>query len=150
MKPQELEGYWNLAGSDTQVPGKLTYDPEEGVVLALNGAFDQDNVFRIDDAHHTIHGVTSAGKKVTLVRCLRGKTVGGSGYTVAEYTSSIMVIGCHFPSYEEMRFRRVSVSYHNLEEVFGVSGIREEVTVSPAIGHNSRLPKARALEGGAR
>ena len=73
MKPQEFDGYWNLAGSDAAVPGRLTFDPQNGVVLALNGAFDADDVFRIDEIYHTIHGVTSANKQVTLARCLRRK-----------------------------------------------------------------------------
>src|SRR5262245_62879602 len=69
LKPQEFEGYWNLAGRDDSVPGKLTFSPEHGAVLALNGAFEGHDPFTIDNTQYTIHGVTPTSSQITLPRC---------------------------------------------------------------------------------
>jgi hypothetical protein len=132
VQKQQFEGYWMLAGSDNSVPGSLTFSPDDGVRLALNGAFNEDAALGSDTKYHTIHGVTPNNKQVTLARCLRGKSTFAAAYPVCEYTSSWMVIGCHFPSYEEMRFKDLSVSYFNLPEIFGVTGITEELTFGPS------------------
>jgi hypothetical protein len=66
-------GRWSrVGGAVGDVPGQLTFTPEEGAHLTLDGAFDEEPSFLsgVSMEDHTIHGVTNTGKNVTPVQLL--------------------------------------------------------------------------------
>ena len=67
--------FWLPNKRDDEVPGTLTYDPEKGAVLELLGVFGELNDALAkafggarDDEEQVIHGVTTKGKPVSLLR----------------------------------------------------------------------------------
>ena len=123
-------GRWSRVGGATRdIPGSLTFTPEEGAHLKLDGVFDAQPAFSSvgSGARHTIHGVTNAGKQITIFNCLLRRQTWSSGYPVSEYGGPLIAIGGHFESYDALRFKTVLAAFHNLEEILGLSGINEGI-----------------------
>jgi ApeA N-terminal domain 1 len=102
----ELKGFWRLPSMERPgLRGRVTYSPEEGIQLTLEGSFEsleegKPFVLRgnASVSYQTIHGITDEGKKVSVLEA--------SGYpfpnlgpsTLQTYRAQWMVVDEHVPA----------------------------------------------------
>lgn len=113
--------FWLAGKRDDEVPGTLTYDPENGAVLSLLGTFGNvHEAFaralggsRDDEA--IIHGVTMKGKPASLLHAHdTNRQLNMPGIAHETWTSNLMVVGAHITSSEEPIFPK---SYFRFDEI---------------------------------
>lgn len=104
------QGLWWLAGHEAdQVGGTLTYDPVDGAVLKLLGifgdlvtAFNRSLVGADGDDYLSIHGVTTKGKPISLLRALnKSRQLNMPGIANEIWTSNMLVVGIHMTSVQD-------------------------------------------------
>lgn len=131
-----LDGRWGLPGWEQEqwLPGRLAYDPENGIRLEIHGLLEdiKDGPIEVPPSREVIHGVTGSADLVTLFKCVSGgismsfsPKVGAAG---TRYQAHWMVAGEHLNSLEEARYSSLSVNLHNLEEFIGRTGFQSNST----------------------
>lgn len=101
--------FWLPNKRDDEVPGTLTYDPEKGAVLELLGVFGELNDALAkafggarDDEEQVIHGVTTKGKPVSLLRAHDiHRQLPMPGIPHETWTSNQLVVGAHITSADD-------------------------------------------------
>ena len=120
----EYEGIWWLPHSpDNILAGILKFTPEEGIFLKLiGGRFLQDLEKLQEPAKEkVVLGLASKGIPVTLENCREiqfnlGLSSGNPLYQSATMQAERVYLGEHFPSPEEIKFRKISVRYLYLDD----------------------------------
>jgi hypothetical protein len=132
METFEYMGVWWLPENpDNQKSGILKYNPKEGASLELIGTFkSNDDIRAIDNkvlsSPNIILGVTVNGKPITLYKCQEIKFILNLfGLPKSTFSVKAIFIGNHFKNEEEIIFDFISVSYSNLEDWVGISGISQ-------------------------
>lgn len=127
----EYEGLWWLPeNSDDQVPGKVTFSPNNGVYLELLGSFGSVETieYKAPFQKKIILGITTDGKLCTL---LDNNRVSWRDSTPGIYTQSVKsqyaFFGHHFFSEEDITFSSFGISFEHLEEWIGKSPFNVEV-----------------------
>jgi len=129
MEDFEYVGLWWFPEN----PGKHFYGTlkfrNETPVLELIGDRDQDislelmNFFdKSQFEQEIIHGLSVDKKPITLYKCYRFQSslLKGSLYQV--YNVDIILVGHHFETALDIRFKQISVHYSNLNEWVNISG----------------------------
>lgn len=144
MDEFEYRGDWWLPEDpDNHVSGVLTYAPNAGLRLDLDGSFksfDMIALFRPPSLDHPIIlGVTRTGKAITLYKCYE-RTGLERGYELSQCIAEIGIVGHHFQRVEEIRFTGITASYTHLPEWIGLSGFRGDIS-RRSVSVTYRYPK---------
>jgi hypothetical protein len=119
-------GYWHLPDNpDCQLPGTLTFTPEDGPRLELLGDYeDPGGTLRADlPDQRVILGRTSDGMLITLCHnSLVDRKQSLPGMTMTTYHPQTIVIGLHFNDPDDIRVRCLDVRYTYLDRWLGISG----------------------------
>lgn len=116
----EYQGLWWLPeDSDKEIGGTISYSALEGVHLALLGTFDP--VFPPGKSSHfkvmVVNGITTNNISCTLFNNVQvGFSWNSPGFSQQKLSSSLLVMGRHFSSFDELRFAKWRVSYENLDD----------------------------------
>lgn len=129
MKEFELRGVWWLPASPQNRPfGILRFRPSTGGELEVFGGLgNRKDPFDADAQYDIVLGLTSSGEPVTLRGCyqfateIRPQTM---DTTAEKYQVHRTFTGYHFPTPSSLRFKSLSVRFHNLEEWANTSGIQ--------------------------
>lgn len=119
------QGVWWLPDKpNDQVAGTLTFDQDEGALLALVGvlgtmrdalafAFDRGQV-------PAIHGLTMKGKRITLLKSFR-KTSNFNFPGIANevYFSNVVLVGCHASSADDRAYASSDFRFDEIEQWLG-------------------------------
>jgi hypothetical protein len=125
----EWAGLWWLPDDpDQQVPGVLRYEPEDGLVLSLIGAFEDrvmsnpsPGVVRVHEGHRmwdVIHGVAEH-REITLLACVPNsskRTFGAQVKSPDKQTvmATTALIGAHISGEDDAAFSAAEVSVEDL------------------------------------
>lgn len=125
----ERAGLWWLPEApETQVPGVLYYDPEQGLTLSLIGAFEDRRMTTLSSgvtlvhegsqAWDVIHGVAEQ-REITLLGCVptgTRRTLGARVQSPDKQTvqASTALVGVHVAGDDEAVFAAAQVSVENL------------------------------------
>lgn len=120
---KSFTGRWSLPGSDRAIPGTLSFVPAEGFHLQLDGSFFFDMHVTHPPVLPAVHGQTARGEAITLFD-VTGMQWLQSGYVTAEYRCDFGLIGVHVDSQNDLKLTSVSLSYPNMEECIGGTGLR--------------------------
>jgi hypothetical protein len=125
IEPLTIEGQWRISPRKREVPGTLHFTPDDGIELRLNGTFFDPRRRQDPDSVVRIVGYTVNGRHVTLLECVRsGGQLNIPGYFVSRYRARVGTIGHKwYRSNRHLRFRDLQVTYHNLEEFSGFTGL---------------------------
>ena len=122
MEDLTASGYWWLPGKhDEELGGTLTFSKKDGARLELLGMFGDlpFAFFENRDPFPTIYGVTTDGKKMTLVDCQSVSSHGnlmGVGVPTETLRVDTVVVGDHVPDFHAMPLRKVTFRLSNLED----------------------------------
>lgn len=138
MEEFTASGYWWLPGKDDhELGGSVTFSKKEGAHLELLGMFGDLPValFERSAPFPTIYGVTTDGKKMTLVNCQSVSAHGnlmGMGVPTETLRVGMIVVGDHIEDFPAMPLRRVTFRVSNLEDWLTRRGVTR--TMSPSSG----------------
>lgn len=116
--------FWLPGKREDEVPGTLSYDPENGAVLKLMGIFGElhDAFNRAlaggrDGDEAVIHGVTMKGKPISLLHAHdTNRQLNMPGIAHETWTSNLLVIGAHIKSADdEAIFRKSYFQFDGIE-----------------------------------
>lgn len=124
----EHKGRWKLPKSEIWINGTLSFDPISGAQLELFGSFNKHIFDRA--SKEVIQGETTAGE-ITLIDNQYGttKTV-HNGVIIAVYEPNFVIVGQHFESLEDIKFRQVIFRMHNLFQWLDRTGIDNDFNYS--------------------
>ena len=115
----QFQGMWWLPDDpDIQVPGTLTFDPDQGATLELLGSFKKNlKELGTYPRPKQMLGSTSDGKFITLQDCFETRTrMAMPGMTTANFHADMVLVGAHFEEESEVAFKKLSVEYLHLDE----------------------------------
>ncbi len=132
----EYRGMWWLPQfPKKKTSGTLTFTPERGAILDLDGSLADGGLARRDlEEFDIVLGISLDNKDITLVRCfvVRWSVSLPPRIVPPPQRSSLYVsevfVGVHFNKLDDIKFKRVSVRYSYLDEWVGVSGFDIEYT----------------------
>jgi ApeA N-terminal domain 1 len=131
MKPFEGEGvFWLPSDDETQLAGKIVFDPIKGTTLSLFGAFDSLRGQSSQDSQALrLHGV--AGKRyLTLEGCfITDTTHEVPGISRQTFHVSAIMTNHLFDEGEALTFDEVSVTFDQLPYWIGRSGVAVDYTL---------------------
>lgn len=146
----EIKGEWFLPDNKEQrLFGILTFNPNLGIKLELNGDFKEANLLKgREEDFNIILGITSDNKKITLYRCSEtshSKNFGENRIVeLTNYTALYMFKGIHAFCKEELMFNKISARIFNLDEWLGIFGLSKYTMPSEeneyTIDINYKLP----------
>ena len=112
--------WWSEGNGDDQVGGTLTFDPTDGPELKLLGVLSgMESSLKAafggtSEENVTIHGITTQGKPVTLMRAMNiNRQIHMPGIAHETWRSNLLVVGIHLHSDDD-------------EEIFSKSYLRFE------------------------
>ena len=119
MKPLTLQGRWWLPQTPNDAEtGTLTFDQINGANLSIVGRLKPLNAQPVeaDEQHIAIHGITTDGKPVTLLKtfAIRSNIALNSGISTETWYAHYIAIGAHFLSAEELLFNRSWVRFDGI------------------------------------
>lgn len=114
----EYNGLWWLPETlQNQVSGRLRFSPGKGAVLEVLGALDESRSWDRDFNPSLILGISDTGKRITLYDCQWTQASFSSlGIPKQTFSASIVFVGAHFEAPDNVKFKKVSVHYANLDE----------------------------------
>ena len=116
--------FWLPEMPERRVAGILTYDPAGNSTLALIGSlkeFAQINEFFTPDI---ILGISLDGKPITLYRCFeKSSRFSSGGPLVTDFHVLTILIGAHFQSAQDIKFRRMYFEFSGLREWIGINPV---------------------------
>ena len=128
MKKFEKEGRWWLPHDrDNDLPGLLSFDPQNGGMLETIGRFKTDHLFgqhQLLEEVELIHG-SVRGSAYTLVRCQTidyGDTY-SPDFQGLRYSVKYIYAGHHFKRCEDIQFRKLIFGYTYLDNWVGIDGL---------------------------
>jgi hypothetical protein len=123
LEQQEFKGYFFVPGAPSeQLPGFLKYGKNSSIELDLFGRFDNyENPSSTED--NIILGVTSKGRKITLLNCFeKSRGMSFPGFAESSFSALYMFIGQHYNSPEEIAFESCSIEYSDFNTWLDISG----------------------------
>ncbi|WP_148699158.1 hypothetical protein [Candidatus Nitrososphaera evergladensis] len=115
----EFKGAWWLPDHpDKKIPGVLKFHQSEGAILDLIGSFRTVNDNKT--SFETVYGVNTDGKSITLFKVLESNLKFNGAY-FSKYISTFIFEGGHFPKYDDIMLKSMSVSYSYLDEWIEIS-----------------------------
>jgi hypothetical protein len=142
------KGVWWPAGqNDTAVGGVLTFSKDTGAELELLGVFvgESDPLFEGSSKivlTPVIHGNTTDGKAITLLRCWQTHWQVTGRLSTSRYRAAFVVIGTHCVAFEELRVSRLLLSFDQLPQWFGSTAIRQSISDSKGAGRGEDMTVA--------
>jgi len=124
----EYKGIWWLPDKpERQISGTLRFTPAEGANLELIGSFrsieDINKIF----APGIILGESSNGKSITLNECTETDvSISFPGFQTSSFYANKIFVGGHFQKEEDIRFKKLSIRFSNLDEWVNISGFSIE------------------------
>ena len=110
----EYEGEWWLPNKPKkQISGILRFTPDEGAILDLKNSFMDIIDIKKILYPEIILGISSDKKNITLHKCIQ---------TVSNSFADEVFVGAHFQKKEDMKFKKLSIHYSNLDEWVDISG----------------------------
>jgi len=110
----EYEGEWWLPNKPKkQISGILRFTPNEGAILDLKNSFMDIIDIKKILYPEIILGISSDKKNITLHKCLQ---------TVSNSFADEVFVGAHFQKKEDMKFKKLTIHYSNLDEWVDISG----------------------------
>lgn len=119
----EKKGYWYISSKqDNKVAGTLQYTPGKRITLDLIGSFDTLEDFFLNSLSDRsriidiIHGESSGGEKITLLKCFQmGASLHSScAFPMQTFTASFLLMGIHLEGVNDSAFNQIEISYLNL------------------------------------
>lgn len=129
----ERNGIWWMPGQDNRVPGTLTFDPKNGVTVALFQPIDVELPIKFRSTSTVIYGIVDGDLKVSLLDCYEVIT----GTNISEYgvfsNSKLVARQCVTGAYvcEDSKFNNFQFSIHNYVQFMCRKGIHA------ATGHDA-------------
>lgn len=124
--------FWLPEKPKNVIQGILRYNSNEGGELELYGSFLENNIpipINLDKEKQIILGITDNGM-VTLYKCFNNNSSFNLNVgTQATYYIETIFIGCHFKNTEEIKFKQLTVSYTNLDDWIGITGLNREISL---------------------
>jgi ApeA N-terminal domain 1 len=145
QEPFELKGVWWLPDQpEKQVAGTVSFDPIEGIVLDSIEGFEVEeseaDVRKVD----VILGILTDGDEVSLHKCNITKLT-LPPKTFSAFRISYLIVGVHLPHHQDLKFKTISVRYHNLDEwaskLYGFDIEREWTNVQAPTTIKIRVPE---------
>jgi hypothetical protein len=133
----ELDGFWGPSSQPEEqwIPGRLRFNPENGIRLDLLGRFEQTEEERNTPwpYHESLFGLTKDLDKITLLGCNGDQTVlkvhsNRSFFGTVHYRAKFLVMGEHLSKESDMQYSSVVANLHNLEGFIGLRGITSNRT----------------------
>lgn len=136
MQTFEMKGLWWVPEApEEQIAGFLKFADESGAELELLGLLpdldpSSDPVLTAGDAVSVIHGVSTNGKRISLLQCSRisSTLTFGMGASTSTYRAAFAIRGAHIGPFERLRVKRVWLSFDSLAEWYVPTAIRTEIT----------------------
>jgi len=124
----EYQGIWWIPDKpEIKLSGTLRINPYENVVLEVVGYFEDITKVPILTQHDIILGKTVDGRDVTLSTCIEThRDWHFPGFSRSSFNIGTVFIGAHFPRKEDQEFKKLFVSYQNLDEWVNISGFQIE------------------------
>jgi hypothetical protein len=128
----EYMGYWFLPNNpENKVAGKLTFLPNDKIVLELFGGFGEQHddpmldFFEKENFLPIIHGITSDAKEITLMNGYASGTCNFSApFPVIRYNCRYMLVGIWLSDIEALSFDKLKISFSELNDWIGQSIIK--------------------------
>lgn len=120
----KVKGQWWLPENpDVKLPGTLSYNPDDGAVLELIGAFDlAKDLTGKNPEYDIINGI--AGSEITLYKCYnRNSNLQIPGILSSVYYANYVFKGHIFAKESEIKFKFSRFSYNYLEAWANRSGM---------------------------
>jgi hypothetical protein len=125
MKSFECNGIWWIPDNPKRkICGKLKFNPQDGLELKTIGYFKDEKESLDLKNYEIILGSTEKGN-VTLINCIENQSSGGSFKKTSLYIQ-IILVGNHFEKKDDIKFNDMTISFLNLDEWAGLSGITDE------------------------
>ncbi len=146
----EYKGYWWLPNRpQTKISGTLTFNPDEGAILDLEGSFkdigDLNRLLRPE----VILGASLDGKNITLLNCVETKTkLYVPGYLTMSFFAVVVLVGAHFQRADIIKFKKLSIHYSYLDEWVNISGFNIQRRSQTQTQVEYKLPRPIQITGG--
>ena len=146
----EYKGYWWLPNRpQTKISGTLTFNPDEGAILDLEGSLkdigDLNRLLRPE----VILGASLDGKNITLLNCVETKTnLHVPGYLTMSFFAVVVLVGAHFQRADIIKFKKLSIHYSYLDEWVNISGFNIQQRSQTQTQVEYKLPKPIQVTGG--
>jgi|SRR5215216_742049 len=117
-KTFEYRGIWWLPENpQKKLTGVLVFDQDSGGILELDGWFKEITDINTILQPSIILGFTKEGKRVTLCKNAELQTkYNMPGLPVSSFSTLTILEGKHFLNTEDIKFKKISVSYSYLDE----------------------------------
>lgn len=128
--------WWLPDNPERKVAGRITLR-NDSLRLILQGSLeDSDEAFRSLAAtefkeFELVLGILRSGRPCTIVRALRGNVSLSAALSVSfesELLPEYLFIGIHFNGADEVKFKKLSVRFSNLEDWLQNTGVTKEYT----------------------
>lgn len=114
---------------DIQIPGTLTFNPQDGIKLELIGKLNESRSSKDIHEPDFILGLTTDGKQITLYKCFEtNRSMSFPGMHTSKYTANFVIKGSHFRSNSELVFNSVIGRFKNLDEWVSEYGFKKVET----------------------
>lgn len=118
-----LKGQWWLPDQpDGALPGEITYGPMSGASLNVHGFFFKDTDNEARHRPFLLWGETIKGRAITLFDCHANVEWNMPGGRAATITTYFGVLGGHFRSADELKFKTMEARFTNLYDWAQITG----------------------------
>lgn len=113
--PYEVTGYWWAPEApDTKVPGRLEFDPTNGVTVDIEGRLS-GSTYRDLRTWPIIHGETRTRTPCSLVMVReRSATIESTNTSSSKIVAQFCLLGCHFDTLADIDLVSAEADYSNL------------------------------------
>lgn len=124
--------WWDPKQPERQRVGTLRFDEREGATLTLIIPPDETGFEPPMESYDVIHGRSTAGARVTLLKCFDQSTQGSLGHLPRpiEVFVNEVIVGFHCDSTDPL-LSTASATFRHLQSWFGRSGIEIDRPTSP-------------------
>jgi ApeA N-terminal domain 1 len=144
---QFFRGYWKLPEEENfRLSGDLNFDHNNGGILKVMGSFGKQNERTGEEVHPIINGLTTEGKRVTLVNCKGYGNYRLPGIPTLELSAEIILIGKEYiEDQDDLLFDGVNFHFKYLDEWIEVSGFEKNLLDEESLSINYKQPSPIVL-----
>ncbi|MEQ6360496.1 HEPN domain-containing protein [Thermoanaerobacter thermohydrosulfuricus] len=136
---REIRGSWCFPAlhESLWLSGTLIITPDNEMELDISdffrGSEEEMQKYREMLSAEVVYGSSHDGEPIILYHCYKkfDQLSLPSHYITASFYVETALIGADFSRKEEIRFKKISVAYHYLDNWLGISGIKLEETSNP-------------------